>query len=557
MTSDRFNRLVRRMRRIVQGAALILFVWLLLAGRWRIAPTLAEPMQVFFDLDPLVLVATWLSAHTVPLSALLALITIAVTLLLGRVFCGWFCPLGTVHAMFSWLRHAPLRELVRAEQWTRWQRGKYYLLIALLVMALFSAQWVGVLDPLALLYRSTATVLLPAAQYPVEEGATAIYRADPRVGPFRATDVTEPVYRFFRDRVFAAPRQAFAGSTWIALLFVGIVLLNLVRRRFWCRYICPLGAFLGTVAQRPVLRLVTDGEQCGGCNLCVTDCQGAAQPNKPGEWMPSECFGCFNCATRCPSGAISFRFASPWVRSTTARLDLSRRAALVAATAGVGGLLLFRLSPQAQGRTFHPFLIRPPGALPEPDFLDRCIQCGLCMRVCPKNALHPVTTQAGLEGLWTPVLIPRIGYCEFECNLCGQVCLTGAIAPLTLPDKQQVKIGLASIDTTRCIPYAYERNCIVCEEHCPVHKKAIFFKEVDVLTRSGEIRRLKQPHVDPSRCIGCGICENVCPFKDLPAIRVTSANETRHPANQPILDQTVTREDEPGNDTPYTDPYGG
>jgi MauM/NapG family ferredoxin protein len=184
---------------------------------------------------------------------------------------------------------------------------------------------------------------------------------------------------------------------------------------------------------------------------------------------------------------------------------------------------------------YNPTLIRPPGSRAERDFLERCIQCSQCMKVCPINALHPTFLEAGLEGIWTPFMIARIGYCEYECNLCGQVCPTEAIAPLPLEEKKQVKIGLAEIDTNRCLPYAYARECIVCEEHCPIPTKAIYFVEKEVAGRGGDRRLLKQPWVDPELCTGCGICETKCPFVDRPAIRITSAGEDRHPDNQPIL----------------------
>jgi Pyruvate/2-oxoacid:ferredoxin oxidoreductase delta subunit len=157
------------------------------------------------------------------------------------------------------------------------------------------------------------------------------------------------------------------------------------------------------------------------------------------------------------------------------------------------------------------------------------------MKVCPTNALHPSLTEGGLAGLWTPIVVPRIGYCEYECNLCGQACPTEAIRPLSVEEKKQVRIGLACIDATRCLPYAYDRDCIVCEEHCPIPTKAITFVEREVVGRDGVARLRKQPRVDVDRCNGCGICETKCPFEDEPAIRVTSANESRHPGNQPIL----------------------
>jgi formate hydrogenlyase subunit 6/NADH:ubiquinone oxidoreductase subunit I len=157
------------------------------------------------------------------------------------------------------------------------------------------------------------------------------------------------------------------------------------------------------------------------------------------------------------------------------------------------------------------------------------------MKVCPTGGLQPTLTEAGFEGLWTPMLVPQIGYCDYMCNLCGQVCPTEAIEPLKLEDKHATRIGLASFDVTRCIPYAYGRNCMVCEEHCPIPDKAIYCLDVEFQDRNGEKKTIKQPHVDAEKCIGCGICEHVCPYKDRPAIRVNSANESRNTDNQPIL----------------------
>jgi ferredoxin len=218
-----------------------------------------------------------------------------------------------------------------------------------------------------------------------------------------------------------------------------------------------------------------------------------------------------------------------------ARLDLGRRALLGAGVAGLGGGLLFRSHPQSSKRTFNPALIRPPGSLAEEEFLSKCIRCGECMKVCPTNGIHPTLTEAGLEGLWSPVMNMKVGYCEYECTLCTQVCPTHAIQQLTVPQKKQVKIGLAFFDKNRCLPYALARTCIVCEEHCPTPKKAIWFEEVPVRNIRGETVVVKQPHVDPDLCIGCGICENKCPVKDQPAVHVTSVGETRNPDNQAIL----------------------
>jgi ferredoxin len=276
-------------------------------------------------------------------------------------------------------------------------------------------------------------------------------------------------------------------------------------------------------------------------------CAGAAAAAPGDRWMPSECLVCLNCTEACRREGLAFAWGGPWAREPAVEgLDLSKRALVGSAVGGLLGLGLMRITPQARATmpraerfVFNPDLVRPPGARAERDFLQRCTACGLCMKVCPTGGLQPAWAEAGLEGIWTPRLVPAIGYCVYSCNQCGQVCPTEAIRPLPLAEKQQVRIGLARFDTTRCIPYAYGRECIVCEEVCPLPKKAIYAVETDVTRGDGSVVRLKQPRVDPELCTGCGNCEYACPYKDQPAVRVFSANESRHPkTNQPILPAT-------------------
>ncbi|MGD0898548.1 MAG: 4Fe-4S dicluster domain-containing protein [Thermoguttaceae bacterium] len=637
-------------RRTVQVFCLLAFLGLLAATRARPDAAPSAVWKTFFLIDPLVLVATWLAAHAMPLalfgfpalavalaaltvfrrrvSALGVLVaavwivvagiavswlagrlgvptllvaalgTIVATALLGRVFCGWICPLGTIHALASRLllplgrspakRHPgpPLppgegrvrgtretdcqegqaRSAVsltpcpspggRGERaWSPWQRTKYYLLAGLLVMALVGGHWGTLFDPLVLLYRTTATVVMPAAQWAVEEGSTAVVQGeqalegDSEIVPgeagkrgLRPSNLTEPVYDLLRDNVFQ-PRQAFLGTGLIVGLLVVTLGLNAYRRRFWCRYLCPLGALLGVLSWQPLLRRSVLQESCNQCGLCGRACHGAAATGPGQGWMASECLGCFHCNSSCPQGAIRFQWVVPWRQpSGTQPIDLSRRSTLLGAIGGIAALALLRATPQGRRRTYHPGLIRPPGSRDETAFLQRCTACGMCMKVCPTGGLQPAWTEAGLEGLWTPRLVSQIGHCDYNCNLCGQVCPTEAIRPLDLEAKQETRIGLAAFDTTRCIPYAYGRDCMVCEEHCPVATKAIYCVEVEVWDHDGNNKTVKQPRIDAKRCIGCGQCENVCVFKDRPAVRVFSANESRHPDNQPIL--------------PDEDPYG-
>jgi len=165
------------------------------------------------------------------------------------------------------------------------------------------------------------------------------------------------------------------------------------------------------------------------------------------------------------------------------------------------------------------------------------------MKICPNNALHPTFMEAGFEGLWTPMLVPRIGYCEPSCTLCTQVCPTGAIAEMTLQqkvgDKETVpnRIGTAFIDRGRCLPWAMATPCIVCEEWCPTSPKSVYLKEETVTNREGKEIKVKRPYVDPALCTGCGACEYACPVTDRRAIYITSVGETRSRDNQILLER--------------------
>jgi len=158
------------------------------------------------------------------------------------------------------------------------------------------------------------------------------------------------------------------------------------------------------------------------------------------------------------------------------------------------------------------------------------------MKICPTNALQPASNQAGPEGLWTPVLVPKIGYCEYYCSLCTQVCPTGAIKELKIKEKTKERIGSAWINKDRCIPYALGRSCTVCEEKCPTSPKAIKLIETEMPMPDGTWAAQEVPVVDLDLCIGCGICETKCPVYDDPAIYCTSLGESRSGETSTFMD---------------------
>ena len=129
-----------------------------------------------------------------------------------------------------------------------------------------------------------------------------------------------------------------------------------------------------------------------------------------------------------------------------------------------------------------------------------------------------------------------VGFCQLNCTLCSEVCPTGAIQKTSVEKKLglaayakagPVRLGTAFFDRGRCLPWAMETPCVVCEEVCPTTPKAIGTYD-EVFTRwDGKTVTLNKPYMRPELCIGCGICQKECPVIDDAAVYVTAVGETR------------------------------
>jgi len=531
-------------RRVSQTFFLILFIFLLVESRlpqdiyldYSIALDAKQnieldyPVKYFFQLDPLIWITSLISGHQWIKGFGWALGIVVLTFFFGRIFCSFICPLGTIHHMASYIRPALKKQrMVSANQKHSSQRFKYFLLILFLMSALLGLNLTGLLDPISFFFRSLALAVFPGVGTGIKELLDLAAQSNIKI--LNYISYTGEV---LISPVFGYGYKAFKSAWFIGILFLFILFLNRIRPRFWCRTLCPLGALLGIFARFSILRLEKDPEKCTNCNLCLLSCQGAASPMPGQEWDATECMLCFNCFNSCPENAIAFKLA--WPPRVNKKPDMGRRAVLGGLLAGLSFPLLGRLD----GRLHHVSdarLIRPPGSLPEKDFLKLCQRCGLCMKVCPTNAINPTLTEAGIAGFWTPNLIMTQGYCEYTCTLCSGVCPTGAIRKLSGKEKIEspIRIGSAYIDRGRCLPWSGNGPCIVCEEHCPTSPKAIRFIQGTSLSLTGKKMNVKLPYVDLKSCVGCGICEFKCPVKGNPAIRVIAAGESRSVANQILL----------------------
>lgn len=572
-------------RRISQTFFFILFIWFCVVSSlgtnwWQLR---GWPVNWFMQLDPLTGLGILLATHTLYAGLLWGLVSVTLTLFVGRFFCGWLCPLGTLQQFVGYLGKRRLKQArkIQCNQPHPGQAVKYILLVFFLAAAAADFLQIGLLDPLVFLYRTINMVLLPVLDPPLK--------------------ITSALPRFYE------------GAGLMGGLFLLVILLGLRVPRFYCRFVCPLGALFGLLGRWAVWRIGKHEDRCRECLRCEADCEGACAPSQ--VIKISECVLCLNCLDQCRHGLMGFR---PHASAAGEQRgpDLARRHVVTAIVTGLAAGPALRLGGRVESN-WNPQLIRPPGALEEAEFLTRCIKCGQCMRICPTNVVHPAGWQAGAEGLWTPVLNFRIGTsgCQHNCVACSHVCPTAALRHLTVDQRMgrgpfaeagPLRLGMAFVDRGRCLPWAMDTPCIVCQENCPVSPKAIFTRDEYRLIRNGErvvrameanrmvlsgsvlqpgqlgsgdyfvdwdkgpgpkphpirsnttdtlmlaagitkipklrpgravkiLIRLQKPYVDPHTCIGCGVCQHECPVQGRRAIRVSAENESRSARHKMII----------------------
>ncbi len=528
-----------RLRPAIQLASVALFLGCFLVAAWSPGaggPPL--PAELFFLADPLLTASAALAARQVlwvPFAA--AAIVLVATALLGRVFCGYVCPLG---ACLDWTAPRSSRggRRAAARSLARWRWVKHALLAVLLAGALAGIPAAYLVDPLALLWRGLALAVYPLAL------------AGSRLGLDAARSLLEPLTATTPLAV-SVPVRAFAGALVSAALVALILAANRLAPRLWCRVACPLGALLSLVGSGRWLRRRVDADLCLDCTRCATACPvsgiGARGERSAGAPV-GECLACQRCSDVCPVGAVRFELSAPRLPfgrksgrrpagsapavatvatgSTDAgespRWGVSRRRFLGAAAGGFGGLLL--VDRVAFASALSEPALRPPGARPESELLERCVRCGVCMQACPTNAVQPDLAPTGFTGFFAPVLVMRRGGCDPACTRCGEVCPTGALQELDAGAKRRWVIGTAVVEADRCLR-ARGEDCRICAETCPY--QAVEVVPGAIGAPGAGLRILAD------RCTGCGLCEFRCPvpsprgsaFSDRAAVRVVTAAE--------------------------------
>jgi MauM/NapG family ferredoxin protein len=397
----------------------------------------------------------------------------------GRAFCGWICPLGTLLDIIRPLAFWQHKQKNRPSAVN--SRLRFMLLAFVLAASALSMQFAGWFDPLVIFNRAASALFYDLALFDL---------SNLRIFPF-----------------------------FVSFVFIAILVMEFIRPRFWCRNLCPFGALLSLPARFSRLnRRVTNA--CTYCGECRQVCSMYAIGTDPHETRYTDCSFCLECESACPNNGIKFEFGalstSTWKKepatgssSKTMTGDyapvksspITRRQALEAAIAAGAGLAIAPLTALARPKTG---LVRPPGALPEGQFVQTCITCQECVRICPSQALRPALLEGGLTSIGTPYLAPRQAACSFITNcsqLCAQVCPVGAIRPIQV---SQMRTGVAKVDHRACLAWDQGVKCLVCVEAC-----------LSDAAKSVNGRII----VDEAKCTGCGRCESGCPVTGS-AIRV-------------------------------------
>ena len=426
---------------------------------------------------------------------------LALTLIMGRIYCSVICPLGIFQDIIIWLRRLYAKVFKKAYARRKKSSAKRFT---------FSKErkWLryGVL---------AAVVICIAAGI---QGAVLL------LAPYSAYGRMVTVAA---GKSLAWPLIAVAGVT-----FVGLIVLAWLYGRAWCSNICPVGTTLGLVSKHAMFRIGIDQDKCIACRKCERECRAACIDIEGGKVIDhSRCVDCFDCIGVCDAGGIKLRWAwgSPSEKaqetapsaadtsSSNGRRGFIEKATMIAGAAALTGLEaraqlhggFAPITPKVDPERETPLV--PPGAESVKRFYERCTGCQLCVANCPNGVLK---TSTDLAHLMQPYMSYADGYCRPECNVCGTVCPAGAIEPLGKFEKLTVSWGVAHVYHKDCLQ-RQGVDCGNCVRHCPVGAIRM------VTNRHGR----EVPVVNEEICIGCGACENLCPVRPISAVRVNGRSK--------------------------------
>jgi polyferredoxin len=448
-------------------------------------------------------------------------VIILLTLLSGRTYCSFLCPLGIGQDLFSRIGGRIRRKFRRYGFKRPHTIIRYTLLtITLIVTLVWGLYLITLLDPYSIFGRFMTFFGKPAVIVINNFIAGILHKFD----IYTLDHIT---IKGFGLLVYSIP-VAF-------LLLIGS--LSLAKGRLYCNMICPVGTLLGLVSKISILRINLNESKCTRCGRCSVGCKSSCIDFLQNHIDVSRCVNCFNCINNCTEKAISFGFVKLKRKNETQQpVDTDKRKFIA------GSLLLLLGVPQflrgQDKKTPIPTKesmikenktspVCPPGAGSISDFNKECTACSLCITSCPNKVLQPAWLEYGIAGMMQPVMNYHKGFCAYNCTKCTDICPTYALRPLALDAKKLTQIGVVNFIMHNCIVNTERTACGACSEACPT--KAVYMVPF--------VGNLLIPRTEPEICIGCGHCEFACPVKPYKAIYV-NGNSVHAAAHKPVNLQT-------------------
>lgn len=462
---------------------------------------------------------------------------IALTLLLGRIYCSIICPLGVMQDVIAWFR--------KKKNKYSYSEPKEILRPAILALTGFllttNLAWVvGLIAPYSTYGRIVGTVFAPL--YKLANNGLAMIAEHYDSYAFYEVDVW----------MKSIPALIAALAAWI---IIGVLAWR--GGRTWCNTICPVGTFLGILSKHSILKVRVDTNLCNSCRKCERNCKASCINVKTHEIDYSRCVVCGDCIEMCNKKALKLGPRSPLPRggepSQQAEVNninkneklpfggdgggSGRRSFLTGMAMLAGTSLLKAQDKTTDGglaeienkkKPNRDKLITPPGSISARNMSEHCTSCQLCINSCPNDVLRPSNS---LDRFMQPEVSYERGYCRPECTRCSDVCPTGAIKPITVEQRTATQVGYAVWIKENCVPVADGIPCGNCARHCPaqaiqmvplqsgVHQDGWRWLDADNKEIPRE-RVLLIPVVNEYKCIGCGACENLCPSRPFSAIYV-------------------------------------
>ena len=459
--------------------------------------------------------------HGLALTAYGFIVVLILTLLFGRVYCSYICPLGIFQDVMNWLSKK-VRNTGKKKFRFRFALPKTWLRYSILVivcLSLFASGifFINLLDPYSNFGRIVSGLFRPAYML----GNNLLVKILNYMGSYALYPVT------------AAKTNPY--SLMVPLVMLALVIWLSVRKgRLYCNTVCPAGTLLGIVSKISLFKIKFDASGCNRCGKCMFVCKSQCMDVKNMDIDFTRCVGCGNCIKSCDKNAVRYSPAlsrkpkAETPSSQNSETDISKRNFIAGSAVFIAALSGFSVPVIAQNRRRrrgenhekgyrhgNRYMIAkhaatPPGSRDRRHFTGACTACHLCVSACPTGVLKPSLFEYGFFGMMQPFMDYSASFCNHECVRCTQICPSGAILPLTVEEKLTTQTGVVRFERHNCIVITDGTSCGSCSEHCPT-------KAVRMVPFRGE---LTIPEIDTDICVGCGACEYACPVTPYKAIVV-------------------------------------